>query len=294
MLDGKRVVAWTPYGRQETVSILHRYMERDHAAGLVDEWWLCMNTDLEGQEGDIRYAYTLARSYPWIKIKDRPAGYPRKHPKQRNTGYFYLYMTDPDTAYVRLDDDIVYVHEAAVERLVRSAWQRPETVASFPVMWNNSIVSWFAQQAGIIPEPGETTGGYRWPKVGGPYCMDAVGWADGKFGVEIHGLLLTALEAREPMEKFFFYQDFPVALGQQFSVSTFASLGRTYAALPAPGLLVPDEEEHWHTVHQPRVTGQPNVVVGDALVSHYTFRPQRRIITASNTLARYRALADAI
>jgi hypothetical protein len=305
MIDGLPVVAWTPYGRESTYSILVKYLERDHAAGLIDEAWLCINVDLHGQEGDLRYAYRLAREFPWIKIVDRPVGMPRRHPKQRNTGYFYQSMTDPDTTYVRFDDDIVYVHPAAVERLVRSARQRPETVASFPVMWNNSIISWFAQQSGIIPEAGmvKNPGGYVWPKVGGPYCMDGVGWADGKFAVQIHDLLLTALEDKglaaqwqyqdlDPLEKFFFYQDFPVQLGTQFSVSVFASLGKMYAGLPRPGVLVPDEEEHWHTVHQPRVLGQPNVIVGDALVSHYTFNPQRRIVMASNTLDRYRALAD--
>lgn len=294
MLDGKPVIAWTPYGREVTVSVLAKYMERDHARGLVDEWWLCLNTDPTGQEGDLRYAYTLARKFPWIKVMDRPLGMPRRHPKQRNTGYFYQYMTDLDTTFVRLDDDIVYVHPDAVARLVRSARERPDTVASFPVMWNNSIVSWFAQQAQIIPEAGsvDPVTGYVWPLVGGPYCMDGVGWADGKFAVAIHDLLLSALERGEDLEKFYFYQDFPVQLGTQFSVSVFASLGRMYADLPSPGVLVPDEEEHWHTVHQPRVVGQPNVIVGDALVSHFTFNPQRRIVLASNTLDRYRALAD--
>lgn len=296
MLDGKPVITWTPYGREATVSVLAAYMERDHRRGLVDEWWLCMNTDLQGQEGDLRYAYQLARTHPWIRIKDRPEGMPRRHPKQRNTGYFYQYMTDPDTTYVRFDDDIVYVHEDAVARLVRSARERGTHggVASFPVMWNNSIISWFAQQSGIIPEAGTILPGdsYCWPKVGGPYCMDGVGWADGRFAVEIHGLLLDALEKGEDLEEFYFYQDFPVQLGTQFSVSVFASLGAMYAALPQPGVLVPDEEEHWHTVHQPRVLGQPNVIVGDALVSHYTFNPQRRIVMASNTLDRYRAIAD--
>lgn len=293
---GNPVIAWTPYGRRATVSILAKYMERDHRRGLIDQWWLCMNTDLAGQEEDIRYAYELAKAHPWIRVKDRPAGMPRKHPKQRNTGYFYLYMTDPDTTYVRLDDDIVYVHPDAVQRLVASARQRPEVVASFPVMWNNAIISWFAQQNGIIPGGGtvDPVTGYSWPTVGGPYCMDGIGWADGRFAVEIHRLMLDALERGEDMEKFYFYQDFPVQLGTQFSVSVFASLGATYAALPTPGHLVPDEEEHWHTVHQPRVTGQPNVIVGDALVSHFTFNPQRRIVLASDTLDRYRALADRI
>lgn len=293
MIDGKPVIAWTPYGRQATFSILFKYLKRDHARGIVDEAWLCLNTDPTGQEDDLRYAYKLAKENPWIKIKDRPSGYPRRNPKQRNTGYFYLYMTDPDTTFVRFDDDIIYVHEDAITNLVRAKRNMPDSVACFPIMWNNSIISWFAQQAEVIPVAG-TTGpdGYRWPKVGGPYCMDSVGWANGQFAVKIHELLLDALEQGEPMDKFYFYQDFPVQLGMQFSVSVFASQGSTYAELETPGLLVPDEEESWHTVHRPRVTGQPNMIVGDALVSHYTFFPQRRVVLASDVLSRYRALAE--
>jgi hypothetical protein len=33
-----RVIAWTPYGRKETVSVLGRYLRREHERGLVDEW----------------------------------------------------------------------------------------------------------------------------------------------------------------------------------------------------------------------------------------------------------------
>jgi len=296
MIDGKRVVAWTPYGRRETVSILADYLRREHERGLVDEWWLCLNTDPH-QEDDRAYARALEiMHHPWIKLVERPEGVQILHPKQRNTGYFYREMTDPDTVFVRLDDDIIYVHEDAVERLVRHRLQAEQGVASFPVMWNNSIISWFAQQAGVIPAPGVETSTawthgqgnvYTWPKVGGPYCMDPVGWADGRFGVALHRLLLDRLEAGD-IEKCFLYQDYQLPIGMQFSVSTFASLGAMYAGLATPGVLVPDEEESWHTVHQPRKLGQPNVIVGNALVSHYTFFPQGPIIRATNILDRYR------
>lgn len=291
------VVAWTPYGRKETVSILVEYIRREHERGLVDQWWLCMNTD-PNQAEDVAYAHELAARYPaWIKLVDRPAGVPVLHPKQRNTGYFYREMTDPHTVYVRLDDDIIYVHEDAISRLVTHRLEAESGVASFPVMWNNSIVSWFAQQAGVIPAAGSTTVGagmpnltYHWPKVGGPYCMDPVGWADGRFGVAIHRLLLEWLDADTP-EMAFLYQDYQLPIGMQFSVSTFASLGSMYAKLATPGVLVPDEEESWHTVHEPRKLGQPNVIVGNALVSHYTFFPQGPIIRATDILERYRAQA---
>lgn len=284
MIEDKRVVAWTPFGRQVTVSILAEYLKRDHARGLIDEWWLCLNTD-PGQDADLAYAVELAATYDWVKLKARPADCVELRPKQRNTGYFYRYMIDPDTIYLRFDDDIVYVHDAAVERLVRAKTQQPDATACFAFIWNNAICSFFAQQCGVIPK--------EWGDVQ-PYCMDSVGWANGEFAVRIHRLLLEHIQAGTVAE-LFLYQDFSVRLGEQFSVSCFASAGADYAALPdGPGVLVPDEEESWHTIHRPRALGQPNVIIGNALVSHYTFYPQRGVVSPTDVLDRYRALAEAL
>jgi hypothetical protein len=293
VIEGKRVVAWTPYGRRETVSILFAYMWREHERGLVDEWWLCMNTDPGQQAADVAYAYKLAaRHGDFVKIVDRPADIPRLHPKQRNTGYFYRYMTDRDSVFLRLDDDIIYVHPEAVERLVRHRIETQVGVCSFPVMWNNSIVSWFLQKAGVIPE-GQLDSGEFWPTVGGPYCMDPVGWANGQFAVQMHRFLLEHIEAGTT-DKCLLYQDYQVQLGQQFSVSVFTSLGSMYADLQQPGVLVPSEEESWHTIHQPTRIGQPNTLVGDALVSHYTFFPQGPIVRSTDILDHYRRIAGTI
>lgn len=297
MIKGKRAIAWTPYGRHETVSILARYLRREHERGLIDEWWLCLNTDPD-QGDDLAYAYDLARSFDWIKLKERMPHQARRHPKQRNTGYFYEQMTDRDTVFLRIDDDIVYLHQDALERLAVHRLEAPSGVASFPVMWNNSIISWYAQQAGVIPAAGSISPvdldiriqTYTWPAVGGPYCMDAVGWADGRFAVALHRLLLDRVAAGAA-EELFLYQDYQLPLNMQFSVSVFASLGSMYADLPEPGVLVPYEEEHWHTVAQPAAIGQPNSIVGDALVSHYTFFPQGPIVRQTDILERYRALA---
>lgn len=290
MIDGRRVIAWTPYGRAQTVSILAKYLQRDHERGIVDEYWLYLNTDPHGQEDDLAFADQLAAEHDWIKLVERPMGIPRHPgPKQRNTGYAYRYMTDADTVYLRFDDDIVWVDEQAVENLVRKRLEMPHATAIFATTWNNAIVSWFAQQSGVIPR--------EFGEVGGPYCMDAMGWANGAFAVKIHELLLDKIGAGR-VEDLYLYQDFPVQSpqgmpGMQFSVSCFASLGSMYAGLPdGPGVLVPDEEESWHTLHRPQVTGHPNILVGNALVSHYTFMPQRPHVMASGVLDRYRALAE--
>jgi hypothetical protein len=282
VIDGYRVVAWTPFGREVTVSILKEFMVRDHARGIVDEWWLALNTD-PTQVADLRYGYRLAGEHDFIEAKNRPPGTQRRVPKQRNTGYFYRYMTDPDTVYVRFDDDIVYVHPDAVENLARHKLQTPDSLCSFSTMWNNSIVSWFMQQAGIIPK--------EFGEVRQMYCMDSMGWANGAFAVKIHNLLLDWIEAGEA-ERAYLYQDFPIPPGTQYSVSCFASLGSHYARLRQPGVLVPDEEESWHTVHRPKAINQPNMLVGNALVSHYTFGPQRAAVLGTDILDRYRAIAE--
>lgn len=284
MIDGKKVVAWTPYGRVRTYSLLIKYLQRDVERGLVDEVWAYMNTDETGQEDDVAYAHALADQFSWFHLKHRPEGVDLGNlPKQRYTGLAYREMTDPDAVYVRLDDDVVYLHEAAVENLVRARLQMPAPTAVFPVIFNNAIVSHFLQACGKIP--------MEWGAVNA-YCMDPMGWANGPFAVKLHELLLDHIEDGT-VEDLYLYQDFPIAPGTQFSVSCFAALGSMYAGLPnGPGVLVPDEEESWHTIHRPLATGAPNILRGNAIVAHWSFFPQHPFLNNTNLLDRYRDLAD--
>lgn len=288
MINGKKVVAFTPYGRKNTVSVLKEYMLREHEKGVIDEWWLCLNTD-PNQASDLKYAYQIHKPHKnWIKIVERPRDVVRLTPKQRNTGYFYRYMTDVDTVYVRFDDDIVYLHDDAIKRLVEAKIRMGSTLTCFAYIWNNAVCSWFGQKHGKIPGASE-----GWPEVEQSYCMDSVGWARGDFAVKLHELLLSKI-ATGSVEDLFLYQDIPLAPRQQFSVSCFAVDGVDYAALTPPGHLDYPEEEHWHTVHRPEKVGKDNVIVGDALVSHYTFFPQQKEVFATDILDRYRKIAEGI
>ncbi|WP_199546580.1 hypothetical protein [Streptomyces sp. N35] len=283
VIDGRRVIAWTPYGRRRTYSILIKYLQRDVERGLIDEVWAFMNTDPTGQEDDVAYAHELAEQHGWFKLKHRPEGINLgRLPKQRYTGLAYRYMTDPNSVYLRLDDDVVYLHDDAIANLVRARLEMPAPVAVFPVIFNNAICSHFLQACGKVP--------MEWGEVK-PYCMDPTGWANGPFAVKLHELLLDHIE-RDAVEDLYLYQDFPLAPGTQFSVSCFASLGGTYAGLPKPGVLVPDEEESWHTIHQPLATGAPNIIRGDAIVSHWSFFPQKPFLDGSALLGRYREIAE--
>lgn len=300
MIHGKRVCVWTPYGREMTYSLLIRYLQRDVERGLVDEVWAYENLEPRSDgwsnpAGDKVYLDALAATLPaWFQVKQRPEGCAHKLPVQLNTGYAYRYMTDPDTVYIRMDDDIVYLHEDAIENLVTKRLADVSPVATFATMWNNSIVSWFWQNLGLIPSDWTDADGL--PLKCGFGCMDPIGWANGQFAVKLHDQLLGHIEAGTVPE-LYSYQDFSINIGTQFSVSCFASLGSMYADLPhGPGVLDPGfqdgEEEAWHTRVRPVQLGIPNVLVGNAMVAHYTFKPQKALVMASGVLDRYRALAD--
>jgi hypothetical protein len=288
VIEDHRVVAFTPYGREITVSILLEYMKRDHARGLLDEWQLWMNTDPD-QVRDVQYAHELAEQYPWISLKTRPEGGEFHRHKQMYTGRFYVYTTDPGAIYLRFDDDIVYVHENAIPALVTQKIRRPHVLGLFPIIWNNAICSWHLQHRDIIPD---TFNGVRLV-VQDQYCMDPIGWADADFAIGIHNLLLDKIR-QDDVPSLFMYQDVPLRPQQQFSVSCFAVAGRDYAALTPPGVLDHYEEEHWLTVHRPQVVGKTNVILSDALVSHFSFYPQRNRLLQTDLLDRYRAVSQAV
>lgn len=286
MIEDTKVVAWTPYGRKETMSILVKYIARDVEAGVVDEYHLYMNTDADQVE-DVRYAYDLNSRYEWIKLKERPADEEVLHPKQLNTGRYYRYAIEPNTVYVRFDDDIVYVHEKAIERMVKARLASPALVV-FPLIWHNAIVSWYLQQMGKIRADGWGN------RVQSMYCMDPVGWASGTFAETIHRQLLDHIRAGT-VDELFIHHDIQLPLSLQFSVSCFAAHSDIYREMDPPGYLNHHEEEHWHTVDRPAQTGRANVITGNALVAHLSFFPHSSYIrNETDILQQYRELAEAL
>lgn len=277
MIKDKKVVVFTPWGRELTASILYRYIRRDWQAGIVDEWHLWLNTDPD-QVDDLQYAHNLESKESWIKVFKRPEG-EVLWPKQMNTGRFYQYTQDEDTIYVRMDDDIVWIEENAIKRLVEFRIDNSYPFVVFPIIWNNAVCSYYLQQFGQLPS--------WWGRVSN-YCMDPTGWSDARFAENIHNHLLHCIE-EGIVDKLYLHHSVQLALGQQFSVSCFAIDGSEYAKVD--GKIV-GEEEAWHTVKQPYEQQRANLILPNALISHFSFYPQREYLLTTDTLDRYRELSE--
>ena len=298
MYRGYRVVAWTPYGRERTVTLLLSYMAREHQRGIVDEFWLCMNTDESDphQNGDRVYADNVASILPWVRQQIRPGpmhhldgmpphwrdGYRRL--KQENTGRFFWYMQDRDTIYVRFDDDIIWVQEDAITNMIDCLldYRGPKGIdkpplAVFPIIWNNAISSWCLQKWGHVP--------LDWGRVQ-PSAVDPVGWKDGRFAEKIHELLLHHLD-HDHGDACLTPEVETLGMRQQFSVSCFAIRGDEYADINGLMDFDQEEEEHWLTQHRTGVVGRANVICGMAQVAHYTFFTHSHYINQTDILYRY-------
>lgn len=278
MIRNKKVVVFTPWGRELTASILYKYLARDKIAGVIDEWHLWINTD-SNQESDRQYGYDLEKKHDWIKTFERPVG-EVLFPKQMNTGRFYQYTQESDTIYVRMDDDIVWIEKNAIQRLVEQRIDNPFPFVVFPIIWNNAVCSYYLQQGQQMPS---------WWGFVGNHCMDPVGWADAHFAENIHNHLLKMIKT-EQVDKLFMHHSIQLAVGQQFSVSCFAQFGSEYKKVEGQ---LGGEEEGWHTINKPYELQRPNIIVPNSLISHFSFYHQRDyLLSETNILDKYRELAN--
>ncbi len=198
-----------------------------------------------------------------------------------NIWRFFREHSQPDTLYVRFDDDIVYFAPDAVENLVRYRLAHREPLLILGNIVNNAVCTHFQQQAGIVP------------RSFGPvdnFCLDGNGWASGGFARKVHSLFLRDLWRGE-WERWQRVA-LPIDGSRRFSINVISWMGSDLAMVPevADGIV---DEEPFLTVTLPRRLGRPSAACSDALFAHYAFYPQRPYLewTWPRLVDHYRAIA---
>jgi hypothetical protein len=270
-----RFVTVTPAGRRPYLEILANYLLR-HRNGIAEHrWWL--NTRVPE---DVAYLYRLADRYPdFFKIVAKPI------PPSERVGYvIWQYMSDctePDTIYLRLDDDICYLSGDAITQMRDFRLAHPEPFLVLGNIVNNAVCAHFHQQAGLLPK--------SWGSVAND-CLDELGWRNGPFARRVHQKFLRDLaKGREERWK---AASLPFEGLTRFSINAICWFGDDFRGIPELGSHEVDEEP-FITAVMPSRLGRPNAVCSRALFAHYAFWPQRRYLdrAAPQVLARYRRLA---
>ncbi|KAJ5570493.1 uncharacterized protein N7459_009923 [Penicillium hispanicum] len=141
---GVRVVAVVFYGRRGRASILECYLRKNLVSngGWLDEVVWAVNTHIEG---DLVYAEEVtktAHEYTYLSIP--PA-----------EGFVFADVwreafTDEDAIYLKIDDDVIFMEDNAIPRLVTTLIKNPDALTVSANIVNNPAIGWLQYHMGAV------------------------------------------------------------------------------------------------------------------------------------------------
>jgi hypothetical protein len=264
-----RIVAVTPAGRRAYLEILLQHMLLQ---GDGIEWHLWDNCR---KPEDRAYIEGIAAAHDFIRI----VRCPDTDGKNRSINQFYHLCNDPDTFYVKLDDDIVWMEPGVIHGLyARAAADAARPVFVSPLVINNAVCAALMRDGAGL-------------SIIGPLRQEAkcqLGWKHPGFAVALHRTFLGALESGHAGR---FHtgraHDLPMA---RFSINCIGFFGSDVCALGTAFCPLDVDDELWITEALTRQTGRIGRVYGDLVVSHFAFYTQEAALLNTDTLDRYREL----
>ncbi|KAF7523003.1 hypothetical protein G7054_g11951 [Neopestalotiopsis clavispora] len=145
--EGVNITGVVFYGRARYVDILDCYLQKNLAVngGLLDKILFMTNTD---DSEDLAWLGDLVDRIPQYEIV------PVKRPGDvHGWGGFNIIwesLTDPNTIYLKIDDDIVWIDDDAVPRMIETLIEHPEAHDIAGNIINSPITSFFHFHHGAV------------------------------------------------------------------------------------------------------------------------------------------------
>ena len=263
-----RVVIVTPAGRRRYLEILIKYVES--LRPIVDEYRLWVNTV---DNNDIAFMQLYEKNNPgFVTLEYLPDD--AIWNKCNTIFHFFKNCQDPNTLYVRFDDDIVYLDSPTkFTQFLKFRKDNPQYFLVYANTINNAICSHLHQKKGVI----DTSKG-----IAKYDCVDSIGWNSGEFAKLIHN---TALNSKDLSE--FRMSNWLLTKNERVSINAISWRGDYFHTFDGK---VTNDEEIFLACTKPAKDKMYNIIYGDFLCIHYAFYSQRDIVDKDTTiLARYRA-----
>lgn len=272
------VVTVTPAGRRDYLALLVRHLLPLRGVVVRHDFWV--NT---ADAADIAYMESVAEKYaPFFRLVRVPPPTTltlrgkSKLGMSYHIGAFYPQAAEPETVYIRLDDDICYIHPGAIEALAGYRAAHAEPLLVYPTIVNNSLMSAMLQERGAF---GRELGDC-------PYDTLGRGWNDGRFAEGVHRKFIQAVKRRDISKwqlpnKIF--QDY-----ERVSVNCIAWLGSDMARHAQS---IGEFEEGYLACELPKELGRPNALYGAAVVAHFAYGEQRPYLARTNVFEEYKRIA---
>ncbi|KAI1094402.1 hypothetical protein F5B19DRAFT_55867 [Rostrohypoxylon terebratum] len=148
---GFKIVAVVFYGRKQNVDILDCYLQENliSRGGYLDDVWFMVHTK---KAEDIAWLNEFVKKNPLYKQKGLGSC-----GEEEATACVWDYLVDDNTLYIKMDDDILYIHHDAIPQLVHTRLAQPHPYAISAQLVNSPITSLQQYHYGAIhpflPDP---------------------------------------------------------------------------------------------------------------------------------------------
>jgi hypothetical protein len=262
-----------PAGRRRYLRILVRYIDELYRRDLIHGLHLWVNTDVPE---DVRFIEGLARERRWVELIYRP-----RAAEGFGVGPYFDYCTSPDTLYVRVDDDVVFLDVDRFADFVAFRVRHPEYFLVYANTINNVLCSHIHQRMGMV---GDECGVVAWDP------FDDVGWQSGAFAEWSHTCFLQAYH--DQALQGYRFPERRMQLGERLSTHVISWLGSEFAEFS--GIVDAVDDEHWLSCVRPAIAGKPNAIFGDFLASHFAYGPQRDHMDNTAILEEYDRISSTL
>ena len=132
MYKGYKVKALIFAGRRDTMSILFPRIKSD----ILDEVLIGLNTR---NKEDIKFIHDYCKKDSKFKIIEID-----NEKIQTAEAYYWMFstLTDENTIYFKLDDDLIYFSENFFEKMVEFRIEHPEYITIYPFILNNPLCNY--------------------------------------------------------------------------------------------------------------------------------------------------------
>jgi len=263
----KKIIV-TPAGRKRYLEVLLHHLIKNKKE--FDTWQIWVNTT---NQGDIDYMKIIEADHDFITLVYC------KVPVNDNWSIhtFFTDCTDLNSVYLRIDDDIVYVHPGSITTMFEARIADEHPLIMYGNIVNNAVITHLHQRTGALPVEKQVS--YD--------CLDPVGWNDPEFAYSVHQNFFQ--KHSEGKLEDFYMSNWNLWDYTRVSINCICWLGKTFAEF---GGKVGHDEEIWLSVDKPKESGRPNRIIGNTLFSHYSFYTQRNYMDSTEALAKYREISN--
>jgi hypothetical protein len=302
-----KTIAVTFAGRKPFMEVLFPYIKKYES--LIDEYHVYAATN---NQEDLQYIDDFASENSFVKVfkvKDNEEPVVLWNECYKNS-------QDSDSIYIKLDDDIVYIDENLFTDFAEFRKSNPQYPIIYPLIVNNSYMSWIFQEKMGLEFSTRTEFNNRWDTVIGrmvdylkhnpipdriinvipeDFILCPTGWGDVNFAKSVHNRFLDCLDNDK-------LDDFKKSIdgSDGMELLNFPPVSINCCSWTGSGMKEYTEklgdvwqDESWLSVYLPIIMGKPNYIYFNSIVSHFSYYKQMQGgIMESNILERYNKIKN--